>query len=162
MGATRTLTLDDAILVARDMREHDRACIQALMPGVQDEQFAVNRWQTDGPAWTLLNDQFEPVAIGGISFQSEWCGVFWFVARPCIQRKQWEKAIRTLDTVLSCVQDPNNPNFKRRLEAYTLGGWDAAERFAASRFDFEGTKRGAGSRGEDILLWARVADKKGL
>jgi hypothetical protein len=133
-----------------------------MLPGMSDEQFAVNRWQTDGAAWTLANDAQQPVAIGGISFQSSWCGVFWFIATPAIKRKQWEIAIRALDTALQRAQDPTNPNFKRRLEAYTLSGWSAAERFAASRFAFEGTKRGAGSRGEDILMWARVADKKGL
>jgi len=153
----RELTLSDALAVVRDMRLEDRACVAAMNPGLTDEQFAVNRWQTHGPAWVIDDDHGAPVAIGGVSFQTDWLGVFWFVATPRMRPKHWKNTIRNLDTVLARAQEKGNPYFKRRLEAYTLGGWEEAARFAASRFEFEGTKRGAGANGEDILMWARVA-----
>lgn len=155
----RDLDLSAALLVISRMRAMDRACLQALLPGFSDEQFAVNRWQTDGPAWALVQDG-EPVAIGGISFTNAWTGVFWLIATDAMRRKQWEFAIRTLDNVLARAQDPTNPAYRRRLEAYTLRDWPQACRFAASRFECEGVKRGAGASGEDIVTWARVAQEK--
>lgn len=156
----RTLELADALHVASRMRQWDRACVQALLPGMSDEQFAVNRWQTDGPAWALCLESGEPAAAGGISFVNGWTGVFWLITTDAMRRKQWEIAIRALDNVLARAQDPANPAYRRRLEAYTLSEWPQACRFAASRFSCEGVKRGAGSGGEDIVMWARVAQER--
>ena len=157
----KTLTLADALQVSCDLRCNDREGITALLGGFDPEVFAMMRWQTNGPAWSLHHDG-RPVAIGGVEFVNGWTGVFWMAAVSDITSESWRKLIRHTRIVVANITDPTHENFKRRVEAITIGGWDEAERFAQSfGFSYEGTKIAAGSRGEDLKVWAIAGPARG-
>lgn len=145
----RTLSLDDCLHVVRRMRPEDRACkVAALGWSVTDEAFAVNRFQTEGPAWTLLEGG-EPVAIFGLQTAS-WQAVAWLVATPAVTRQSWRKLVRHARTVRSNLGSAA----LHRVEAHVLAGWSEAGRFAEHLgFTYEGTRRAAGSGREDVQIW---------
>lgn len=150
----RDLTLADALTVCSDMRQEDASCVRAVMGEEPGEWYAVDRFQTRGPAWALLQDG-QPWAIGGMTTRG-WSGLLWMVARPGLTGQSWRKVLRLARTMLSVASDPVSPQYLHRIEAHVLGGWGGAERFAGrlGRLRFEGTRRAAGSRGEDVHIWA--------
>lgn len=160
-SAFHDLSLADALAVARVMRDRDRQCIKALMGDLSDESFAVNRWQSPGPAWSL-HQAGGPVAVGGVTLQNAWSCVFWMFATGRISSHSWRKLIRHTRTVLGNVTNPRTVHYRHRVEAYTLSGWTEAAALA-ERFGFkhEGTRRGFGSGGEDMEVWAIVGPAKG-
>lgn len=144
----RTLTLGDALFVVQRMREWDRRCVRALLGDVSDEAFAVNRWQTEGPAWTLVQDG-EPVAILGLSCGTPGVATAWMVATNAVSSRSWRKAISHSRIVASNVFEEGTG--LHRVQASTLGGWAEAAKFAQRLgFQHEGVRRRAGSGGEDI------------
>lgn len=148
------LLLEDALRVVSNMREEDRHCARAVLGQVSDSFLAVNRWQTNGAAWSLLQDG-EPVAIFGLSQSGEWMAVAWLIATPAMNGDSWRKLIRHCRTVKANVFKPGSS--VHRVEAHVIGGWDAATHFAERLgFEHEGTRRAAGSRGEDVHMWAIV------
>lgn len=152
----RDLTLDDALAVVRGMRAHDRACVRAMLGEIDDEVFAVNRWQSDGPAWSLLQDG-APVAIFGLQLPNAWTAVAWLLARQAISATSWRNLMRHSRTVARNLMEPGNAAHRRRVEAYVMADWTEASAFAKRLgFEFEGTKRAAGSGGEDVQMWAMV------
>lgn len=148
----RKLTLDDCLHVVRRMRAEDRACVRAAMgPDVTDDVFAVNRLQTHGPAWSLLQDG-EPVAVFGLSI-ADWQAVAWLVATPHVSMHSWRKLVRHARTVRSNL--PGTP--VHRVEAHVLAAWANAARFAQRLgLVHEGTRCAAGSGGEDIQTYGLV------
>ena len=147
------LTLEDALMVCASMRERDRRCVRAALGEVSYDVFAVNRWQTDGPAWSLHQDG-APVAIFGLSFQNDWVATAWLVATPQCSLNSWGKLLRFAKTVRNQAMGPG-PFHKGRIEAQVLVGWSDASRFAGCLgFVLEGIKRRAGSGGEDFEIWA--------
>lgn len=151
----RDLTLADALVVCADMRLEDAACIRAVTGQEPGEWFAVDRWRTEGPAWTLLQDG-QPWVIGGLSCANGWSGVLWLVARPGLSGESWRKLIRIARKVLSVTSTPGD-QYRHRIEAHVLAGWSGAERFAQGLgLQFEGTRRAAGRRGEDVQTWVRI------
>jgi len=157
----RDLTLDDALTVVRAMRPRDRACVQALLGVVDDEVFAVDRWQTTGAAWALDQDG-APVAVFGLQTPNDWTAVAWLLATQTVSAASWRKLMRHCRTVAGKLMDPANAVFRRRVEAYVMADWREAAEFAQRLgFEFEGTKRAAGSRGEDVQMWAMVWPVKG-
>jgi hypothetical protein len=146
--STRTLTLDDALFVVRRMREADRRCVRALLGEVTDEVFALSRWQTDGPAWTLVQDG-APAAIYGLSYGTPGVATAWLVASDAMAGRSWRKVLSHSRIIASNAF--SEPSRLHRIQASTLGGWAEAERFALRLgFQAEGVRRRAGSGGEDI------------
>ena len=142
----RTLCLADAVFVVNNMRARDRDCLHAVCELTPD-LFALNRWQTDGPAWTL--SEHEPVAIGGVCMPVPWIGRFWMVATDGMTQQAWKKLIRHARTVLR-----NASKTVRRLEAEVLSTWPEAQRFVARLgFELECSRAGAGRDGQDILIY---------
>lgn len=155
----RTLTLEDALYVARRMRAEDRRCITQLVGDLTDEAFAISRFQTDGPAWAVMQDG-EPVLIGGLQFATPWIAIAWLAATPATSLQTWGKVLRFGRTVLRNATDPGNPYFKRRVEAHVMSDWAGAVRLARRvGFSTEGTRRAAGRDGEDVHMMALVAEK---
>lgn len=155
------LTLDDALTVVRDMRDADRRCVAAMLGQVDDEVFAVDRWQTSGPAWSLHQDG-QSVAILGLQLPNAWTAVAWLLCRPCISGTSWRKLVRHSRTVAGNVMNPGNAAFRHRVEAYVMADWREAAAFAQRLgFEFEGTRRAAGKGGEDVQMWAMVWPGKG-
>jgi len=150
----RDLTLADALAVCADMRPEDRACVRAASGEEPGEWFAVDRWRTAGPGWTLLQDK-RPWAIGGLCTTAPWLGVLWMVARPGLTPQSWRKTLRATRTVLESALDPDGPHKVHRVEAHVLHGWDGASRFAQHLgLQLESIRRHAGARGESIEVWA--------
>lgn len=144
------LTLEDAIAVAKDMRERDREAVLALLGSNAPEVFAVSRWQTEGPAWSLFQDN-EPVAVFGLSQHAPWAATAWLVAKPSTSHSSWRKLFRHCRTVAGNLKD--SP--LHRIEALVMEDWPAAARFAARLgFRHEGTKTAAGRRRENIQVWS--------
>jgi hypothetical protein len=147
------LTLEDAIAVAKDMRDDDQLAIRALMGSLAPEVFAASRWQTEGPAWTLYQGD-EPVAIFGLSQHCAWAATAWLVARPGITGESWRKLLRHCRTVAANLK--GSP--LHRVEALVMEDWPAAARFAARLgFRHEGTKTAAGRRRENVEVWSLTA-----
>lgn len=158
----RDLTLDDALHVVRSMRDVDRLCVRALTGGITDESFAMDRFNSAGPAWSVLGADGAPVACTGLSFQTQWCGVVWLLATPGIGRHSWATVMRLARTVLGNVLDPANVHYRHRVEAHTLAGWSGAAGLAKRLgFVHEGTRRAAGAGGEDMHVWAMTGPAKG-
>lgn len=152
----KTLTLADTLAVVSRMRERDRQCMRAGLGDIPDEVYAANRWQTDGPAWSLWNER-GPQAIGGVALVNAWSAVFWLIATDDMRPDSWRKLIRQTRTVLSNLTDRANPNFRHRVEAHVLSEWPEAVEFSRRfGFEFEGIRRAAGSGGEDIEIWTKV------
>ncbi len=150
----RTLSLPDALVVVSSMRPEDRACFRAVMGDIEDEQIAVNRWQTDGPAWTMLQDN-HPAVIGGVSFANSWLATMWMVGTPGLSGESWRKLLRHTRTVLRNLTDPRHPEYRHRIEAHVLASWPQASRFVeVLGFGLEGTRIAAGRGGEDVQTWA--------
>ena len=160
-----TLTLPAALEVCRNMRPMDAACIKALRGPFDPDAFAVDRWQTNGAAWQLVDD-LGPLAIGGLHFTTAWSASMWFLARQRVDRlaptdETWRKLVRATRTVISNALDPDNEHARRRVEAHVLANWPAARRLVRHLgFELEGTLRQAGSGGEDFEIWAQVAEGK--
>lgn len=143
------LTLADALLVAGGMRAEDRECLNAVLGVCDAEAFAVNRWQTDGAAWTLY-DAGRPIAMLGLSQVNPWTLNAWLIGTPGMTPQSWKKLLRFSRTVRG-----NALQTTRRIECMVLSTWPRAARFAESLgFELEGVKRGAGKDGQDILLYA--------
>lgn len=150
----RDLTLADALAVCSDMRPEDERCVRAIMGAEPGDWYAVDRFQTTGPAWTLLQNG-QPWAIGGLTTRG-WSGLLWMVARPGLTSESWRKVLRLARTILRVACDPASPQYVHRVEAHVLGGWGGAAAFAGriGGLQFEGTRRAAGARGEDVHIWA--------
>lgn len=156
MISTRTLTLDDALFVVRRMREADRHCVRALLGDVSDEIFALSRWQTEGPAWTLIQDGV-PTAIYGLSFGTPGVATAWLVASDAMAGRSWRKVLSHSRIIAGNAF--SEPSRLHRIQASVLGGWPEAARFAERLgFQHEGTRRRAGSGGEDIQEFGLIKE----
>lgn len=157
----RDLTLDDTLTVVRAMRDNDRRCVRALLGDVDDDVFAVGRWQTAGPAWALHQDG-QAVAVFGLQLPNDWTAVAWLICTPAMSATSWRTLMRHCRTVAGNVMDPGNAAFRHRVEAYVLADWREAAGFAQRLgFEFEGTRRAAGKGGENVQMWAMVWPGKG-
>lgn len=155
------LTLDDALTVVRGMREQDRRCVGAMLGPIDDEVFAVDRWQTHGPAWALRQDG-QAVAIFGLQLPNAWTAVAWLLCTPAMSATSWRTLMRHCRKVAGKVLDPRHEQFRHRVEAYVMADWREAAGFAQRLgFEFEGTRRAAGKGGEDVQMWAMVWPGKG-
>lgn len=147
------MTLTDALSVTSRMRQLDSECLFSVSDGVSPEQFAVNLWQTEGAAWTVVDDG-DPVAIGGVKLPVPWCGLVWFVCTDGMRPVTWKKLIRHGRIVLS-----NASKRLRRVECHVLGSWAEAVLFAERiGFELEGVRRKAGRDGQDILTMVYRGD----
>lgn len=154
MTEFRTLTLADALAVVNGMRQWDRRCMSAMLGPASDDEMAMGRVQTTGPAWSMIVNG-APVAIGGVSFPNAWAGTFWFIATDAMNGHSWGKLLTQTRTVLRNITDPRHPNYRHRVEAWTLEEWAAADRLVAHLgFEREGLRRSVGARGESFNVWA--------
>lgn len=145
----RTLTLAAAVYVASNMREMDRECLRAATTIEDPEVFGLNRWQTDGAAWSLHDDDGIPIAMGGISQNVPWVGTAWMVATDRMTSASWKKLVRHSRKVFH-----NAAKVIPRIEAHVLKDWTEADKFARSlRFEFEGERHRAGRDGQSILTF---------
>lgn len=145
----RTLNLSAAVYVACNMREMDWECLRAVTTIEDPEVFGLNRWQTDGAAWSMHDDDGIPVAIGGISQSVPWIGTAWIVATNRMDVRSWKKLVRHSRKVLH-----NAAKVIPRIEAHVLKSWPEAEKFARSMgFKFEVERRRAGRDGQSILTF---------
>lgn len=151
----RDMTLMDAMTVCADMRPQDAECVRAMTGMEPGEWFAVDRWQSDGPAWTV-DQNGQPWAIGGLNFTSRWAGALWMVARPGLSLHSWRKVTRVVRTVLQ-ITEPAHQLHRHRVEALVLANWPEAQHFASHLgLEYEGTRRAIGSGKQDVQTWAKV------
>lgn len=145
----RTLTLAAAVHVASNMRQTDVDCLTAATTITDPEVFGLNRWQTDGAAWALHDDNGKPIAMGGISQVVPWCGTAWMVTTDEMDSASWKKLMRHSRKVFF-----NAAKTIPRIEAHVLRSWAEADKFARSlKFELEGVRYRAGRNGQDILTF---------
>ena len=154
------LTIDHALAVCRRMRAEDRACLDAALgPGVEADAFAIDRWRTDGPAWAGLVAG-QPEVIFGLTLATAWSCTAWLVATDRLEPHSWRNLLRFAGTVKATVLQPGTPASRGRIEAHVLSEWAGARRLADRLgLQHEGTRRAAGSGGEDIEVWAAIAPR---
>lgn len=158
MSEVRDLNLDDAIAVVKGMRQWDRRCMTAMLGPVSDEVFAVNRWQSTGPAWSIHQDG-KPVALAGIALPNHWAGTLWFIATDDMH--SWGKLLRETHKVIRNITDPRHEHYCHRLEALTIEGWRGAERLVEHLgFKREGLRERVGWGGEGFNVWAITGPTK--
>lgn len=146
------LTLADALIVVGNMREQDRYAAKAVMGNVGDEVFAMSRYQTEGPAWSM-SCGLGPIAIFGLSMHTKWSAVAWMIATPQMTGESWRKLMRHCRTVLGNV----DASPLHRIEAHVMADWPEAIEFAQRLGGrYEGTRRKAGRDGQDVQIWAIV------
>lgn len=142
------LSLTAAVHVAENMRAEDWKCLEAVTTITNPEVFALNRWQTDGAAWSL-NVGRTPVAMGGISLSVPWVGVAWMVCTDRMSPASWKKLIRHASIVI-----PNAAKTVQRIEAHVLSEWPEAVKFARRLgFHLESTRYKAGRDGQNIYTF---------
>lgn len=147
----RDLTLEAALHVCRRMRPGDRAGVQALLGDIQDDVFAVNRWQTNGPAWFIEQDG-EPAAIFGIELHHQAAGTAWLLCTP--EMHSFKKLLRYCRTVRDNAFSHAG---MRRIDALVLADWPQAAAYAAKcGMEYEGLRRCVGVNGETFQQFAVV------
>lgn len=145
----RTLNLAAAVYIASNMRAMDWQCLEAVTIIQDPEVFGLNRWQTDGAAWSLHDDQGVPIAMGGISQNVPWVGTAWMVATDQMTPTSWKKLVRHSRKVFHTAA-----KVIPRIEAHVLKDWTEADKFARSlKFEFEGERHRAGRDGQSILTF---------
>jgi hypothetical protein len=145
-----------ALIVCSDLRPLDAACIRAVTGREPGEWFAVDRWQTNGVAFEALQDG-SPWAIFGISLPNAWTALLWLVARPKARPQTWKKGIREVRRLLGLVADPSHPEYRHRIEAHVLEGWEEAGEFVRRLgFRHEHTREKVGKNGESVQVWVRL------
>lgn len=145
----RTLTLAAAVYIACNMRQMDRECLRVATAIEDPEVFGMNRWQTDGAAWSLHDDDGVPIAMGGLSLHVPWIGVAWLVATDRMTPASWKKLVRHSRTVAK-----NAAKAIPRIEAHVLKDWTEADKFARSMgFELESERHRAGREGQSILTF---------
>lgn len=150
------LSLAGALIVCNDMRPRDADCVRAVCGREPGEWFAVDRWQAHGVGFEVLQDG-KPWAIFGISLPTAWTALVWLVARPMAKRETWRKGMRVAASLLSQVADPGNPEYRHRIEAHVLEGWEEAARFIERLgFRHEHTRERVGRNGENVQVWVRL------
>lgn len=155
----RELQLADALHVISHMRDRDRAGFRAALGELSDDELAVGRFQAYGPAWAMDVDG-ETVAIGGIHLANDWLGVMWLVMVDGVPLESWRKLLRQTRTVIANALDPANEHGRRRIEAHVMADWPEAQQLVKRLgFRLEGTRRCAGSGGEDMQMWAIVKER---
>lgn len=155
----RELTLADALHVVQRMRPRDRQGFRAALGDLSDDELAVGRFQAYGPAWAYDVDG-QPAAIGGLHCVNGWTAVMWLVVVDGVALESWRKLLRATRTVISNALDPANEHGRRRIEAYVMADWPEAQALVKRLgFVHEGTRRSAGSAGEDVQMWAIVQEK---
>jgi hypothetical protein len=156
----RELTLADALYVVRHMRQRDRDGFRAALGEQSDDELAVGRFQAYGPAWALDVDGV-PAAIGGLHLVNGWTAVMWLVVSEGVAPESWRKLMRHTRTVIANALDSANEHGRRRIEAYVMGNWPEAQKLVQRLgFSHEGTRRGAGSGGEDLQMWALLQEQQ--
>lgn len=133
------------------MRPSDRAGVRAMLGDIPDDVFAINRWQTEGPAWHI-EQEGEPVAIFGIQLQHQAAGTAWLV---CTERMQsFKKLLRHCRTVR---ENAFSQAGMRRIDALVLADWHQAAGYAAKcGMEYEGLRRCVGVNGETFQQFAAV------
>lgn len=152
------LTLADTLSVVRRMRPRDRECVRELLGEVTDEDFAIDRFRSYGPAWTLKDEHGTAWAVGGLSLVSGWTGILWLVVAEGMQLQSWRKLVRHTRTIILNALDPANELGRHRVEAHILSSWPEAQAFIQQvGMVCEGTRYAAGSSGADIQVWAMLS-----
>jgi hypothetical protein len=158
MSELRDLTLEDTLEVVKGMRQWDRRCMVAQLGQISDEEFAVNRWQSPGPAWVIYQDG-KPAALAGISLPNAWAGTLWFLATD--EMKSWGKLLRETRRVIGNITNPRHAEYRHRLEAHTIEGWLGAESLVEHLgFRNEGFRARVGWGGEGFKVWAITGPTK--
>ena len=161
MTVIRTMTLADALSVCARMRERDRWCLHALMGDIEHEAFAVNRWQTTGPAWVMDDADGVPLCIAGLSFSNDWTAVWWLIATDGMGANSWGKALAHARTVTRQIAHPRHEHYRHRVEAHVMADWPESQRWIQRLgFRHEGTRVAAGRGGEDVQTWVITGPAK--
>lgn len=121
-----TMTLEHAIYVCRNMRESQRQNIQSMRFSYSPEEFAIDRFQTDGLKLTAIANDGAPVGIGGLTLTGPGVWTSWVVGtdrwRECSAEIIWSarKHVRMMFEKDIC----------HRVQAYVATGDIDARRYA--------------------------------
>lgn len=120
------MTLEHAIYVCRNMRESQRQNIQSMRFSFSPEEFAIDRFQTDGLKLTAIAKDGTPVGIGGLqlSVPGIWTG--WVIGTD-----RWPECAReVIWTARKHVRMMFEKNICHRAQAYVATDDVDARRYA--------------------------------
>ncbi len=144
------LTIDQALYVARRMREVDFAEVMATRWDDDPDRFAVDSFRLPGVAWAATTAVGEPAAIGGVALHTPGVGTAWLVtteAFPQVALSVTRHVRQVVDRLLA--------GELRRIHA-----WSAAFHVEAHRWmervgmRREAVLRALGKDGEDFFMYA--------
>lgn len=146
------MTLAQAIYVCQHMRTSDRQALNAINPGMSDEEFAIDRFKSDY-RYCLLADDGEPVAIGGAKMSAARVATCWLIATdrlPCVRRGLIKFCKKFASGLLA-------EGVARRLQSFVIADLPVCAAFTKHfNFNYEGTQVNAGANGENIAFYGRV------
>ncbi len=144
------LTIDQALFVARRMRDVDFAEVMATRWDDDPDRFAIEAFRLPGVAWTAMTAAGEPVAIGGVALHTPGVGTAWLVGTDAFPRMALSVTRHVRQVIDRLLAGELN-----RIHA-----WSAAFHVEAHRWmervgmRREATLRALGKDGEDFFMYA--------
>lgn len=145
-------TLPDLLYMSMHMRELDKIGILAQLPTNDLEAWVFERWKSDGPKFTLYDEQNLPVACAGVVIYRAGLGTAWFVARDDFSRFRFSVFRKAKEVLNKCLTE----KLVHRLQAECLDCKIAKEFLIKLGFEYEGRLRKIGRNKEDFCLYART------
>ncbi len=127
------MTLQHALDVIESCRPSDVKAWQPFYFFDSDQEFAVNRWSTQGVKKTLVNRYGDPVAIGGLSLSMPGTWTAWFVATPGWQAHA-KSMIKFSRSLLEAMFERGDA---KRIQAWVRADDQTALTFATQCMGFE-------------------------
>lgn len=144
-----TLRIDQAIYVARRMRDADFREVMATRWDDDHDRFAIDSFQLPGVAWAATDGEGLPVAIGGVAMHTPGVGTAWLVATDDFPRVALS-VTRHVRRVVARLLDGH----LNRIHAFSAAFHADAHRWM-SRIGMrpEATLKAFGKRGEDFVMY---------
>ena len=139
--------------VLGNLREHDRAEVEATIDMGSARQNAELLWRIPGPKWEARTADNTPAIVGGFSPIWYGLGSGWMWGT-----EEWDEvALETTNAIRKHILPALERNGVRRIEARAMAGNEKAVRWL-KLLDFhqETVTRSFGRGGEDFVLCARL------
>lgn len=149
-------TLADLLIICRNMRPDEIEQAQAFFPLDEwdADRLAAIMYLKEGPKFTLVDDNGNPIIVGGFEPVSEGVMQSWMAGTM----EGWEAHWRSITKASRWLMDSLLANGIRRLQTNALASRaEACNWYVKSlKMEPEGIWKGYGRQGQDVAAFARV------